>query len=60
MCNTCVNAEGMVDYDALYMDVRKRVLKLWGAIPPEESVASSAVKTARDINASLVSSSYIT
>jgi len=54
MCSTCVEAESMVDYDGIYTDVRNRVLEKWGKIAPEESVASSAVKTARDVGAKMI------
>lgn len=51
MASTCVEAESLVDYDTLYTDIRNMSLKKWGSLSPEESVASSAVKTARDVHA---------
>jgi pyruvate kinase len=51
MASTCVQAESMIDYDSAYNNVRAMTLSKWGFLSPEESVASSAVKTARDIGA---------
>lgn len=55
MSRTCVEAESVVDYDRLYENIRHNVLDTHGEVQPEESVASSAVKAARDVNAKLVS-----
>ncbi len=45
-----------IDYDNMYNNIRSLTLERWGFVSPEESVASSAVKTARDVQAKLVSS----
>jgi pyruvate kinase len=54
MCSTCVEAESIIDYDGIYNEVRARTLEKWGCIVPEESVASSAVKTSRDVSAKII------
>lgn len=54
MASTCVEAESMIDYDQAYNNVRDMTLAKWGNLSPEESVASSAVKTARDIGAKMI------
>lgn len=55
MSSTCLNAESMIDYDAYYDGIRKAMLSHEGAhINATESIASSAVKTARDVNATLI------
>lgn len=55
MSNTCLEAEGLVDYDDTFTSIRKRVLALGhGSMSPAESIASSAVKSAFDLNAALI------
>ena len=51
MAETCVEAESSVDNDTLYSAVRNSTLEKFGSISISESVASSAVKTAIDIEA---------
>jgi len=51
MANTCVEAEGAVSFDSLYQAVRNSTLQLFGSMETGESIASSAVKTAIDLNA---------
>lgn len=54
MANTCLEAESIINYDAQYASIRSSVLSAVGSITPAESVASSAVKTSRDVNATLI------
>lgn len=54
MANICVEAESIIDYDTQYDHVHHAMLKAGAIQTPTESVGSSAVKTARDINAKLI------
>lgn len=54
MSSTCLEAESVINYDAQFAAIRSNVLALNGHITPAESVASSAVKTASDVGASLI------
>jgi len=54
MRNTCLEAESMIDYDASYDNIRHTTMKLQSSVSPAEAIASSAVKTARDVSASLI------
>jgi pyruvate kinase len=54
MASTCVEAESLIDYDAQYDSIRYKILASQKSIPPSESIASSAVKTARDLGAKLI------
>ena len=54
MANICLEAESMIDYDAEYDTLRHAVLAKFGHIHPVESVTSSAVKTAYDVDARLI------
>ncbi|KAL7575820.1 hypothetical protein ACA910_003144 [Epithemia clementina (nom. ined.)] len=54
MARTCCEAENSRNYNALYMAVRTSVLVRFGRLTATESLASSAVKTAIDVNAALV------
>jgi len=54
MASICVQAESLIDFDAQYDNVRHQMLTSGVPVPPGESIASSAVKTARDINANLI------
>eukprot|EP01104_Vermistella_antarctica_P019321 TRINITY_DN7525_c0_g1_i1.p1 TRINITY_DN7525_c0_g1~~TRINITY_DN7525_c0_g1_i1.p1 ORF type:complete len:538 (+),score=174.88 TRINITY_DN7525_c0_g1_i1:63-1616(+) len=51
MCNICRQAEGDIDYRLLYTRLRRGITP---PIPVAESVASSAVKSAYDLNAALI------
>jgi len=51
MAHTCLEAEGMIDYDDASTLVRKGVLAAGKKVSPAESVASSACSTAIDIEA---------
>jgi len=53
MSNTCYNAESIINYDDEFNAIRHRSL-LKGGMARSESVASSAVKTAIDLNAKLI------
>mmetsp|Transcript_5204 Transcript_5204/g.8217 ORF Transcript_5204/g.8217 Transcript_5204/m.8217 type:complete len:258 (+) Transcript_5204:2-775(+) len=52
MAETCCEAESAITFDTLYQAVRNSSLKTFGFMDKSESIASSAVKTAIDINAS--------
>lgn len=54
MASICVQAESLIDFDAQYDNVRHKMLEGGVPVPPGESLASSAVKTARDIHAKLI------
>ncbi|KAL7493615.1 hypothetical protein ACHAWT_005205 [Skeletonema menzelii] len=54
MARTCVEAESAVNFDSLYQAVRNSTLKKYGTLSTSESIASSAVKTAIDINAKAI------
>jgi pyruvate kinase len=54
MARTCVEAESSRNYNALFQSVRNSVLYSHGQLASGESLASSAVKTAIDINAKLI------
>ena len=54
MAKTCVQAEGSRNYHALFQTVRNSVLREHGIFAAGESLASSAVKTAIDIDAKVV------
>jgi pyruvate kinase len=51
MSQTCVEAEGAQDTNLLYQAVRNSTLEQYGTLSTSESVASSAVKTAIDVDA---------
>jgi pyruvate kinase len=51
MSETCVEAEGAQDTNLLYQAVRNSTLEQYGTLSTSESVASSAVKTAIDVDA---------
>jgi len=53
MSNTCLEAEAMIDYDRTHTYIRSEVLKS-GSMSLNESVASSGVQTAYDVNAKLI------
>lgn len=54
MASTCVEAESMIDYDAQFDDIRHKTLKSGVPMTATESIASSAVKTAREMGCSLI------
>jgi len=54
MAKTCLQAEGAIHYDELYQALRNSVLDNVGAMTTQEAIASSAVKTAIDINAKMI------
>jgi pyruvate kinase len=51
MAETCCEAESAIVFDTLYQAVRNSSLKQYGFMDKSESIASSAVKTCIDINA---------
>ncbi|KAL3821796.1 hypothetical protein ACHAXA_008789 [Cyclostephanos tholiformis] len=51
MARTVVEAESAVNHDSLYQAVRNSTLRRYGHLSTSESIASSAVKTAIDVNA---------
>merc|ERR1711935_681646 len=51
MAETCCEAESAINFDSLYQAVRNSSLNRYGHLSTSESIASSAVKTAIDINA---------
>ena len=54
MARTCVEAESAVNFDSLYQAVRNSTLRKYGHLSTSESIASSAVKTAIDVNAKAI------
>ena len=54
MVNTCCEAESSVNFDALYQSVRNSTKSRYAHLSNLESLASSAVKTAIDINAKCI------
>ena len=54
MAITCVEAEGSRNYNSLFQSIRNSTINRYGSLSPGESLASSAVKTAIDVNAKLV------
>merc|ERR1711862_484274 len=54
MARTCVEAETAISFNALYQAVRNSALKRYGNLNTLESIASSAVKTAIDINSNCI------
>jgi len=54
MAKTCVEAESAVNFDSLYQAVRNSTLRRYGHLSTSESIASSAVKTAIDVNAKAI------
>ncbi len=53
MVRTCVEAEGSINFDGLYQAIRNSI-KMRYKVSNSESIASSAVKTAIDINAKII------
>uniref|UniRef100_A0A7S2R2I4 Pyruvate kinase n=1 Tax=Eucampia antarctica TaxID=49252 RepID=A0A7S2R2I4_9STRA len=54
MSRTCCEAECAVNFDSLYQAVRNSTLQRYGHLSTSESIASSAVKTAIDVNAKAI------
>lgn len=54
MSRTCCEAENSRNYDALFNAVRMSVMLRFGGLSATESMASSAVKTAIDVNAKMI------
>jgi len=54
MSETCSEAESAINFDSLYQAVRNSSLSRYGHLSISESIASSAVKTAIDINAKAI------
>lgn len=54
MANICVEAESVLDFDTQYDHVHHAMLQSGAIQTPTESIASSAVKTARDVGAKLI------
>lgn len=54
MARTCSEAENVVKQSALYVSVRNSTMERYGKMGISESVASSAVKTATDVNAKII------
>ena len=54
MSRTCCEAENSRNYNALYSAVRASVVNRFGSLSSTESLASSAVKTAIDVNAKFI------
>lgn len=54
MARTCCEAESAVNFDSLYQAVRNSTLNRYGHLSTSESIASSAVKTAIDVNAKAI------
>jgi len=56
MARTCCEAEGAINFDSLYQAVRNSTIKTVGAgqLTTSESIASSGVKTAIDVDAAAI------
>ena len=54
MARTCCEAQHSRNYNSLFQSIRNTVIRKTGALSPGESLASSAVKTAVDIDAKLI------
>merc|ERR1712032_740064 len=54
MARTCVEAESATNFNSLYQAIRNSTLKRYCHINTSESIASSAVKTAIDVNAKAI------
>merc|ERR1719223_485032 len=54
MARTCCEAESAVNFDMLYQAVRNSTIKKYAHLSTSESIASSAVKTAIDVNAKAI------
>lgn len=54
MSETCSEAESAVNFNSLYQAVRNSTLSRYGHLSTSESIASSAVKTAIDVDAKAI------
>jgi len=54
LAKICVEAENSANYENLYMSIRNSTLKRFGSMSSSESIASSAVKTAYDVDAKAI------
>ena len=54
MAKTCREAESSRNYDAIYAAVHNSVMLKYNGMSPTESLASSAVKTAIDVDAAII------
>ncbi|VEU38272.1 unnamed protein product [Pseudo-nitzschia multistriata] len=54
MADTCVEAEAAINNNTLYAAIRNSTLEKFGKLSTSESIASSAVKTAIDIDAKAI------
>ena len=54
MARTCCEAESSINFDSLYQAVRNSTIRKFGQLSTSESIASSAVKTAIDVNAAAI------
>jgi pyruvate kinase len=54
MAETCCEAESAINFNSLYQAVRNSTLVQYGHLSTSESIASSAVKTAIDVNAKAI------
>uniref|UniRef100_A0A7S3KYU4 Pyruvate kinase n=2 Tax=Amphora coffeiformis TaxID=265554 RepID=A0A7S3KYU4_9STRA len=54
MSRTCCEAENSRNYNALFQAIRSSVIYKFGGLSATESLASSAVKTAIDVNAKMI------
>jgi pyruvate kinase len=54
MARTCLEAELMRNYNAIHQTIRSTVMGRYGQLSTGESLASSAVKTAIDVNATVI------
>lgn len=54
MAETCCEAESAVSFNSLYQAVRNSTLARYGHLSTSESIASSAVKTAIDVDAKAI------
>uniref|UniRef100_A0A7S4MC33 Pyruvate kinase n=1 Tax=Odontella aurita TaxID=265563 RepID=A0A7S4MC33_9STRA len=54
MSRTCCEAESAMNFDALFQAVRNSTIERYGHLSTSESIASSAVKTAIDIDAKAI------
>lgn len=54
MARICSEAEGIVDYNALYLRIRQETLDSRGPVDTAEAIASSAVKTCMDMKAKML------
>ena len=54
MAHICKEAEAVLDYKSLYLAVRGSTISSMGRMQTAEAIASSAVKTALDMNAKML------